>query len=312
MPEDLRKNIISTLAYYNELEYPMTVFELWKYLGRFETTKQFESANDEKIKLIDILDCLESDEIKKYVEEFNGYYFLKGEKHLVEKRITNTKAAMLRLKRIRKFINVLGIVPFVRMIALTGGLAMKNIEDNSDWDLLIVIKKGRIWIGRTWVTLVVHLMRKRRYENKIKDRICLNYFLAEDSLEIKHKDFFSANEYYFMIPLFGKKAYEKFLEKNGWIKEFKPNFQKPEVDNLHLVCDNKWKHFFRSALEAIFDSDWLENKLRNWEKKKIKNNPKTFLEGSFIEASDKALIFLPKPKGPKIFEEFKKAMEKIR
>ena len=39
---------------------------------------------------------------------------------------------------------VLRFVPFVRMIGVTGGLAMKNANAKSDWDLLLVIKYGKI------------------------------------------------------------------------------------------------------------------------------------------------------------------------
>jgi hypothetical protein len=307
MPDELEKNTISTVAYYDELNYPLTAFELWKYLSRFEFENKLESAGG----LAEILKTLESEKVRSYIEEFEGFYFLKGRKYLIDKRLENNKLSEEKLKRLKRFANFLSFAPFVKMIALTGRMAMKNAEDRSDWDLLIVLKSGRIWTGRTIVTLLVHLLGKRRHGNKIKDRICLNYFLADKSLEIRHKDIFSANEYYFMITLFGKETYQKFMEANQWIKDFKPNFQNPEADNLDLMGDNGWKQFSRKFWEIVFDFDWLEKKLKNWEKKKIEKNPKTNLVGSFIEASDNALIFFPKPKGPGVFERFKEALKKV-
>jgi hypothetical protein len=306
MSDEMKENIISTATYYNELNYPLTVFEMWKYLT------MANSESNANIQLCELIKYLESDELKKYIEEFEGFYFLKGRKDLLEKRLKNNKLSDDKLRKLKKFVSILSYVPFVRMIALTGRMAMKNAEDKSDWDLFIVLKARRIWIGRTLITILVQLLGKRRHGNKIKDRICLNYFSTDQSLEIRHKDIFSANEYYFMVPLFGKKTYQKFMEANQWIREFKPNFQKPEVDNLELMRDNGWKKFSRKFWEIIFDSDWLEEKLRRWEKKKIESNPKTYFEGSFIEASDSALIFFPEPKGPKIFENFKQSIEELK
>jgi hypothetical protein len=49
-------------------------------------------------------------------------------------------------------------------------------------------------------------------------------------------------------------------------------------------------------------------KLKKWQIEKIQQNPNTHLSGSYIEATDEALVFLPKPRGPKVFTEFKKRL----
>jgi hypothetical protein len=190
---------------------------------------------------------------------------------------------------------------------------MKNAERPSDWDLLVVLEKGKIWTGRTLITTAAQLMGKRRYGGKVKDRICLNYFVTTETLEIRSKDLFSANEYYFLFPLFDSGSYyNKFQIKNSWIRDFKPNYQLSEVISPRTFEDTKISRLIRTFGEKILNFDFLENYLRKWEKEKIERNPKTRKEGSFIESSDEALIFLPEPQGPRIFEEFKKKLGYFR
>jgi len=304
---NLTKNILATVCYYNILDYPLTSFEIWKYL--MKSGEQDEG--DHKRSLADVLEKLENGALANFIEEFQGFYFLKGKQELVEKRIARGKISVMKIKKLRRVIWILRFVPFVRMIGVTGRLAMKNAQEKSDWDLLVVLKYGKIWTGRTLVTLATHFLGKRRYGHKIKDRVCLNHFITNKSLKIKIRDLFSANEYYFCFPIFGSLEYKRFQIKNRWIKKFKPDYEIAEADNLKMLKDTKFSRAVRKFLEIIFDWNFLENWLRILETKKIKNNPKTHQKGSLIDISDEALIFLPSPQGPKVFERFKERISEL-
>jgi hypothetical protein len=41
------------------------------------------------------------------------------------------------------------------------------------------------------------------------------------------------------------------------------------------------------------------------------HNPKTHQEGSMVYANDDALVFLPSPHGPQVFEKFKEKIEQL-
>jgi len=310
MDDDLDKKILSAVCYYNALNYSLTVFEVWKYL--IETKNENEDNNQGEIKLKDILDNLESDALRRFIDKKRGMYFLKGKEELVEQRIKRDKLSVIKIKKLRRVIWFLCLTPFVRAIFITGRLAMKNAKLNSDWDVLLVMKGGRIWIGRTLITLFSHILGKRRHHNKMKNRVCLNYFITTNSLEIRNKDLFSANEYFFCIPIFdSNKYFEKFQLKNSWIKKFKPNYYLTSVSHLKAVEETLFSKLVRNILEKIFDWNMLENYLKKIETKKIKNNPKTKRVDSLIVADDEALIFLPEPQGPKIFEEFKNKVDNL-
>lgn len=326
MLDNAQKQIIATLAYYDEMDYPMTAFEIWKHLiaadypittglrqGDGESSKNIRTY--ENLSLSEIIESLESEEIGKHVEEFEGFYFLKGRKELVEKRLGRNKLASFKIKKLRKIVWFLRFIPFVRMIAVTGRLAMKNSEKESDWDLFVVLKKGKIWTGRTLVTFFLHLVGKRRHGEKIKDRVCLNYFVTDESLEIDLENrswevnLFSASEYLFMIPLFGFKKFRKFQIRNSWIRDFKPNFSLNETKDLGMVSDSHFSKITRKIGEKILDFDFIEKILRKLEREKIAKNPKTHLSGSVIEADDNSLVFLPEPQGKEIWE---KTLEKLK
>ncbi len=305
MSDKLSKSILKTVCYYDVLNYPLTLFEIWKYLiGDKKTTRCSLSLIKEELN--------SNNNLKAFIKSKDGFYFLKGREKLVTSRIRSDKIAVTKIKRLRSLIYILRMSPFVRAIFVTGRLAMKNAQYGSDWDVLVVLKKGRIWIGRTFITILSHLLFKRRHHKKIKDRICLNYFVTTESLEIRNKDLFSAGEYFACIPIFDtNNFFKKFQLKNGWIKNYKANYFLSELEHLKKVSDGAVVKKIRNILEKVLDSNGLEKYFKKIELKKIKKNPNTAKENSFIVADDEALIFLPNPQGPKVFEKFKERVAEL-
>lgn len=317
------KNIYTTLAYYDGMDYPMTAFEAWKYLINVKCqmsqpkagpplAENVKSDLEEKRTLTDVITGLDDYELRKLIEEYQGFYFLRGRKDLVKKRISRNKIAVGKLKRLRKVAWFLRCVPFIRMIGVTGRLAMKHAEKSSDWDVLIVLKGGKIWTGRTLVTGFLHLIGKRRYADLIKDRICLNHFITDNSLEVATKEkfaLFSAHEFSFVFPIFDTGIFQKFQLQNSWIKDFEVNYYLTEAQNLKTINDTGPTKFFRQIGEKLLGWRFLENWLSDWQSRKIMNNPKTNQPGSFIVASDRQLVFLPEPRGRDLLNHLQEKMK---
>ena len=214
MADNLDKKILSTVCYYDVFDYPLTSFEIYKHIVEIKSDN--ERREDESISIADVWERMRESGLGRFIERKNGMYFLRGREDLVGQRIERDKISVAKIKKLRKVVYFLRLVPFVRMIAVTGRLAMKNAKMDSDWDVLVAVKGGRIWMGRTLITLVCHCLGKRRHHNKTKDRVCLNYFITADSLEIRNKDLFSANEYFFCIPIFDAgKYFKKFQLRTG-------------------------------------------------------------------------------------------------
>lgn len=305
MSDSLAKKIIATIAYYDVLNYPLTVFELWKYLIE-NTEVAIDDQGKKAVMLIDIINALEDAELKKRIETYNGYYFFHGRKDLVSQRIERNKISEEKYKIIQRVVCYLRFVPFVRMILVTGRMAMKNADKKSDLDILVCLKGGRIFTGRTLITLATHILGKRRYKKKITNRICLNYFITIDSMEIEMQDLFASSEYFFAVPLFGFDFFQEFQKKNSWISKYHENYLPTKIANLKVVTDNYFSKIFRTIGEKIVDFDFLEQQLKTWQIKRINLDPRTKKVGSLIVANDTSLVFLPEPQGPLVFEEFKK------
>jgi hypothetical protein len=313
MDNDLSKNILSTIAYYDVLDYPLTSFEIWKYLINSQDTRNSDQDMEENKtnSLTEIIKELETEEIKKHISEFRGFYFLKGRENLVTERIESNKISENKLKKARKIIFWLRFIPFVKMIAVAGRVGMKNAKSGSDIDLLIIFKHGKIFTGRFLSTALIHFSGQRRYRNKINNRICFNHFLS-DKLEISIRDLYSSHNYVFVLPLYGGEVLQDFLEKNQWIKNYRPNFTFSE-NNLKVVEDSQISKSIRKLLEKIFASAWIEKKLKDWQIKKIIENPLTQKTGGVIIYNDCELAFWPdfENQGPKVFEKFKENLTKF-
>jgi hypothetical protein len=310
MLNSLSQNILATIAYYDVLDYPLTVFELWKYLISNQESVSSDQQKD-KILLVDIINELENEELKKQIEAYRGFYFLPGRSDLVAQRIKRNKISEEKYKIIQRVVKFLRFIPFMRMILVTGRVAMKNAEKRSDLDLLLVFEKGHIFLGRFLTVGLLSVLGKRRSGEKIKNKICLNHFLSTE-LSVTVQDLFSAHEYVFMLPVFGLEWYQKFFKKNAWIGSHHPNF-KSDLPNAKEVKDGEWSKIIRKNLEHIFASQFLENRLKKFQIAKIKANPKTQKAGGMIIYSDDELSFWPdfKKQGPKVFEAFKERMGKL-
>ena len=99
MSDKLNKNILATIVYYSGLNYPLTSFEVWKNLIR---TDYYGNNPSAQITLAEIVKQLSDDNLKKYIENQNGFYFIKGESYLVEKRIKNNKISVGKINKLIK------------------------------------------------------------------------------------------------------------------------------------------------------------------------------------------------------------------
>ncbi len=304
----LSKDILATLSYYDALDTPLSAFEIWQRLIPADPDGQ----SSEAVPIGEIVRALDMPDLSARIRSRDGFFFLPGRDALIPDRIHSSKVAVSKLKRIRRLARALRLVPFVRMVGVTGSLAMRRGYPGSDWDFFVVLRAGRIWTGRTVLTASLQLIGKRRHGKYRRDRACLNYFITDDRLEIPTHDLFSANEYTRIIPLFGRETFRRFELQNRWIAGMKPNFRPTELVSVWSVRDARRLREFRDIVERTIDAEWLERWLAGWQKRKIMRNPETKRPGGWIEVTDQALVFLPNPHGPRVYERFRKRFGELR
>lgn len=114
--------------------------------------------------------------------------------------------------------------PFVDFVLAAGSLAYGNIRKESDFDVIIASKNGRIFTARFFCILIFGLFgwrRKRLSHNETAmDKVCLNHFitLASYRLSPPHNEYWK-NLYLNLVPIFGEpvKINEFFAANGDWL-----------------------------------------------------------------------------------------------
>jgi hypothetical protein len=202
--------ILKTCAYADIFDYPLAAQEIHFYLIGME-------ASPETVAVTLALTLKNSRAIREYIEESEGYYSLKGRGAIIETRRSRSTAAARLMPKAFHYGSWIARFPFVRMVALTGALAVGNADPDADIDFLIVTENGRVWTCRALLLPLVRLAALRG------DRICPNYYLSERSMKFSERDLYSAHEVAQMIPIAGMETYRRMRALNAWTLDYLPN-----------------------------------------------------------------------------------------
>lgn len=200
--------ILRTLIYADLFNYPMTSSEIWRYLiyHRPTTLEQIEHV------------LKTSQRLPQKLIEAGGYYALCNREDVIHKRRQREELTRTALPDALRYGRWLAHIPFVRMVALTGSLAMRNPRHaNDDYDYMLVTQPGRVWLARAFAIVLVRFARLRGRE------LCPNYVIDSDHLFQQQHDIYVAHEVVQMLPLYGRHLYCKMLHVNQWTQDYLPN-----------------------------------------------------------------------------------------
>ncbi len=194
---------------------------LWRTLAYADWFDQAMSAAD-IIRYLDV--ATDADEVMRQLmkhtnahwTEQDGLYCLPGRQSIVALTRQRQRAAKAHWLRARLWAKAMAHLPFVRMISVTGSLAMDNMRPGADIDYLVVSKRGRVWLARLGLVAMVRLARL------VGDELCPNYVLSTEALSIRDHTFFNARELAQMVPLFGMDIYQRMMQLNGWLHTYIP------------------------------------------------------------------------------------------
>ena len=258
---EIKRNILTTLAYFDLFNYPLTMDEVYMFLPVKYDYGEFGYA-------------LRSLVIDRLLYKFEKYYTLKNEPFLIERREKGNAKAAEMIAIAGKVGDLLIRFPYVRGIAISGSLSKNFADDDSDIDLFIITAKNRLWIART----IMHCFKKLTFLFKKEHYFCMNYYIDEQDLLIHEKNIYTATEVATLMPLHGETVFEQFYITNGWTREYLPN-KCLRLATAKPVRNSLFKRFaeslFNNPVGNFIDSMLMKVTAKRWLKKmqqKKRNN----------------------------------------
>lgn len=202
-------SVFHTLAYADIFDYPLTAPEVYRYL-----TSMKASPEQVNRALAD----------KTLFAQVENYFTLRGREEIVETRKRRAEIASQLWPKAIRYGRILALLPFVRMVAVTGSLAMNNADEGKDVDYMIVTAPNYLWTCRALSLLVARLAKLEGVS------LCPNYLVTTRAMKLKERSLYVAHELAQMIPLSGMEIYSEIRRLNVWIDDYLPNaLIEPEI-----------------------------------------------------------------------------------
>ncbi len=248
--------ILSTLAYFDLFQYPLTERELYYFLSRTLSPREFEHALGELV-------------LEGHIYTWEGLYTVRNEPALIPRRRQGNAMAADMLRVAEKVAAFLARFPFVRGVGVSGSLSKQYADEKSDIDFFIITAPNRLWIARTFL----HVLKKLSFLIHREDWFCMNYFVDEAALEIPEKNLYTAVEIVTLLPMRGTHAFTAFGTANGWTDQWLPNSH-----GRFVLSQDEPPSWSKRVLEGMWNNalgDWLDRWLMRltasrWGQKRIR------------------------------------------
>ena len=244
------KVVIRPLLYFDIFNYPITIDEI-KRFAPLQINSSIHQALDELV-------------LQGKIFLFDDFYSIQDNPFLALRRKAGNDRAKKKLVTAKKYAGIISSFPFVRAVMLSGSISKGFMDKKSDIDYFIITEKNRLWIVRTMLALFRRIFLFNFHKN-----FCTNYFIDQNNLEIKEKNFFTAIELATLVPMKNSGVIDEFIRANAWIKEYLPN------EEMKTIEKQKQKSLMSLFSEKIFSigspdqlNRWLMNKTKIFWKKK--------------------------------------------
>lgn len=210
-PHPVDEAVLRTLLYADIFDYPLKPAEIHHYLMEYTAAPET------------VLAALENSSwLANRITRVNGYVTLKDRAAIGPLRDERQRRSAALWPFARRWAYYVGCLPFVRMVGLTGALAVNNSPPEDDIDLLIVTAPGRVWLARALAVGLVYLARG--LDGVV---LCPNYVLAQTALAQAKRDLFTAHDLAQMVPIVGHAVYAELRAANPWLERYLPHARQP-------------------------------------------------------------------------------------
>lgn len=230
-PSTLSQRILTTIAYCDQFEFPLTVTEIHQRLVSETSPSVSSTASTNSITSPTELSQQIDHELTRLIK--NGvvgvkdeFYFLLGSEKAVATRQQRLGHSSIKWIEAREAVSYLSWIPWVRGVAVTGSLAMNNATQDDDIDFMIITQDNRLWLTRLGVIIIAWLKGKRRsWHREEKNSWCFNLWLEESQLSAPgaRPSVYTAYEVCQAVFLLNRqRVEERFIWANHWVARYVP------------------------------------------------------------------------------------------
>ncbi len=126
----------------------------------------------------------------------------------------------VKWRKLARLAKRLRFAPFVDLVMVNGSLAIGNVNPNSDFDVLVGVRAGRIFTARYFLNFIFGIAGGRRLDDEkdsSPDKFCFNHFTTKAVFAKPPFNAYRRELYRNMVPLWGKpEIVREFFRANAW------------------------------------------------------------------------------------------------
>ena len=288
---ELEQQVLATLAYYGALRWPLTVVEL---------SRRLIALGGDEARIGQLTVILEQLVADGRIRGDAGLYVLgDAPLYIVENRVRREAESATKWRMLLRWAWWLQAVPFVRMMAASGSLAMGATSTQSDWDMFVIVQAGRLYTARLGLLMVAKILGRLRTKRmrSAPNRFCFNHIITTDGLAVRHRSIFTAHALAWLVPFYDPWRYTSRLrDANQWVYEYSSSSIGEQFTRRN-ISPSRFLSVMRRSIELILVSPigtLIERGIRAWMQRRIACNPETTALVGRIVADNRELEFHPR------------------
>jgi hypothetical protein len=257
----LQRAILFSVIYADVFDYPLTAVEIHRYCG-------------EKASFTTLYAEIQG---FGFLSHCGDYHTLPGRESLVAIRTERAEISSRLWFHAAGYGRIIANLPFVRMVAITGSLAVNNAVSSADIDYFIVTEPGYLWTCRALVLALGRLAARQGLN------LCPNYLITTNCLTFPDRNLYAAHEIVQMVPIHGLSVYAEIRRRNAWVTDFLPNADgiPPAPASIKTTESTpRFRPVFESALRTppgIWFERWeMDRKIRRLSRAQANSGESTF------------------------------------
>jgi len=160
-------------------------------------------------------------------------------------------------------------LPFIDFVLGAGSMALGNVHQDSDFDVIVGVKSGRIFMARFFCILMFGFLGKRRqklsHKEAASDKICFNHFITPKSYRLAPPyNIYWQELYKNLVPIYGsKEKIRDFFRANNWMGL-------PAQAGERIYNDDLRQEFYEPSSIGKFLEKILSGRLGNFKERILK------------------------------------------